>query len=315
MEERLQGILQSRQGQLSHWPQASLAGWLETCETIQLWSQIVGKIRLARAPMMNHYWQATLYVTARGLTTSPIPDGARAFQIDFDFITHRLIIITSDGATEEMKLQAQPLADFYAEFMARLAALHIDAHIWPVSVEMAEAVPFTKDSRHRAYDPETAEQLHQLLLIAHASLSEFRGGFSGKASPVHLFWGAFDLAVTRFSGRRAPRHPGGIPHLPDTVTREAYSHEVSSCGFWPGTKGGFERPAFYAYAYPEPPGFAQARVRPEQAFYSDTLKEFVLPYDDICTALDPAGLVREFLQSSYEAAANLGKWSRAELER
>jgi hypothetical protein len=297
------------------WPNVPSRDWLETCSTIHMWTQIVGKIRLARAPMMNHWWQATFYVTTRGFTTSPIPDDNRTFQIDFDFIDHLLIITTSDGKMEQMPLQSQPLPEFYQKLFTKLSALGINVPIWPVPVETIEAVPFLKDQEHFIYDPDIALLLMQLFIIADKALTEFRSGFIGKASPVHLFWGSFDLAATRFSGRMAPPHPGGIPHLPNRVTREAYSHEVSSCGFWPGTKGIFERPAFYAYAYPEPAGFAQAKVRPQAATYSDSLHEFLLPYDDICTAPDPTALLREFLQDTYEAAANLGKWQRRELER
>ncbi len=298
------------------WPEIPDEGWLETCGTIQMWAQIVGKVRLAKAPMLNHYWQATLYVTARGLTTSPIPDGvSRAFQIDFDFIEHRLVIATSDGGVEEIPLAPRPLPDFYADLMSRLASLGIAVSIWPVPVELPEAIPFTQDRGHSGYLPEIANRLWRIFLIANNLLEEFRGGFLGKSSPVHVFWGSFDMAMTRFSGRGAPPHPGGIPNLADRVTRESYSHEVMSCGFWPGTPERFERPAFYAYAYPKPDGFEVAAVRPSQAFYSSELGEFLLPYDAIRTAPDPAALVREFLQSTYDAAAELARWDRAALER
>lgn len=297
------------------WPEAPVEGWLETCATLHMWTQIVGKIRLARAPMLNHWWQATLYVTARGLTTSLIPDGSRAFQIDFDFIDHRLLVTTSDGKAELMPLAARPLPEFHADLFGRLAALGIDVHIWPVPVEVAEAVPFLEDPGHSAYQPEIAERLWRILVLADMVMAEFRGGFIGKASPVHFFWGGFDLAVTRFSGRKAPEHPGGVPNVADWVTREGYSHEVASCGFWPGTAGLVERPAFYAYAYPEPKNFAAAEVRPEQAFYSAALKEYLLPYDAVRQLPDPAAAVRAFLQTTYAAAADLGDWDRASLER
>ena len=297
------------------WPAAPVEGWLETCATLQRWAQIVGKIRLARAPMMNHWWQATLYVTARGLTTSLVPDGSRAFQIDFDFVDHRLIVATSDGGTRDMRLESQPLPEFYRQLFALLAELSIDVRIWPVPVELADAVPFTDDMNHSIYEPEIAERFWRILLIADMALAQFRGGFLGKASPVHFFWGSFDLAATRFSGRPAPMHPGGVPHLADRVTREAYSHEVSSCGFWPGTSGGFERPAFYAYAYPEPAGFAAAAVRPGQAFYSASLREYLLPYDEVRLLADPAAAVQDFLQATYAATADLAGWDRASLER
>ena len=297
------------------WPEAPVEGWLETCATIHRWSQIVGKIRIARAPMLNHWWQATLYVTSRGLTTSLIPDGCRAFQIDFDFVDHRLLVTTTDGKAEHLPLSSRPTSEFYAHLFDCLAALAIEVPIWPVPVEVPDPVPFPEDGGHSAYRPEIAERLWEMLVIATGEMEAFRNGFIGKSSPVHLFWGSFDLALTRFSGRNAPLHPGGIPNLSDRVTREAYSHEVMSCGFWPGTAGGFERPAFYAYAYPQPPGFDAAMVTPRQAFFSSSLREYLLPYDEIREASDPGALLRQFLQSTYEAAANLARWNRAELER
>jgi hypothetical protein len=279
-----------------------------------MWAQIVGKVRLARAPMLNHWWQATLYLTARGLSTGPIPDGADAFQIDFDLVAHQLTIAGRRGV-ERFPLSSRPLPDFYDELFGRLRGLGLDTRIWPVPVELPMAIPFTDDPGHATYQPEIAGTLWRTFLIAALQLEAFRSGFLGKSSPVHLFWGSFDLALTRFSGRVAPPHPGGIPNLPDWVTREAYSHEVSSCGFWPGTPGGFERPAFYAYAYPPPNGYAQAAVGPGQAFYSAGLREFLLPYDEVCGADDPALLVNEFLQSTYAAAADRAGWDRAALER
>ena len=299
----------------TEWPEAPVAGWLETCSTIHMWTQIVGKVKFARAPMQNHWWQAVLYVTARGLTTSAVPDGNRAFQIDFDFVDHRLVIATSHGGRAELPLVPRPLPDFYAAVLARLRELGIDVTIRPTPVEVADATPFTEDCGHSEYRPEIAQTFCRILLIADMALAKFRSGFLGKASPVHFFWGSFDLAATRFSGRRAPEHPGGVPHLPDRVTREAYSHEVSSAGFWPGSAGGFERPAFYAYAYPEPAGFAEATVRPEQGFYSATLREFILPYDEVRRLPDPAAAVQAFLQTTHAAAADLGGWDRAGLER
>jgi hypothetical protein len=304
----------SAPGAGTDWPEAPAAGWLETCAAIHMRAQVVGKILLARAPMTNHWWQVAMQVTARGLTTGPVPDGPRIFQIDFDFLRHRVVIATSDGRAETMPVAAVPLRDFYAELFARLAALGIDVRIWPVPVEVPVAVPFDEDDGHAAYNPDIATRLWRMFVTADTLLREFRGGFIGKASPVHVFWGGLDLAVTRFSGREAPPHPGGIPNLADWATREAYSHEVSSCGFWPGNAGGFERPAFYAYAYPAPEGFAEAPVRPRQAFFSPVLREFLLPYDEIRAAEDPASLVREFLQSTYEAAADLARWDRASLE-
>jgi hypothetical protein len=297
------------------WPEAPIEGWLETCATLQMWTQIVGKIRMARAPFVNHWWHVPLYLTARGLTTSPMPDGNRTFQIDCDLRDHRLVIATSDGSLEQMPLRSRPLPEFYADLLGRLGALGIEVEIWPVPVEVAEAIPFTTDRGHSIYDPAIAERLHDILVLADMALTEFRGGFLGKSSPVHFFWGGFDLAVTRFSGRKAPPHPGGIPNVGNWVMREAYSHEVSSCGFWPGTAGSFERPAFYAYAYPEPEGFSAAPVRPAQAYCSAALKEFLLPYDELRMSADPGPLVQEFLQSTYEAAADLGGWDRRNLER
>lgn len=299
----------------SHWPPAPVEGWLETCATIHMWTQIVGKVRLARAPAENHWWHVALYLTARGLTTSPIPNGDRFFQIDFDFLGHRLIIATSDGHGEEMPLAPRPLADFHAEFIERLGALGIAVHIWPVPVEVVEAVPFPDDKGHSDYRPPIAERLWRIMLIADGELKRFRHGFLGKASPAHFFWGSFDLALTRFSGRRAPEHPGGVPNLADWVTREAYSHEVASFGFWPGAKGAYERPAFYAYAYPEPRGFAESATGPRQAFYSAALREYLLPYDELCRLDDPAGAVREFFQATYRSAAVNAGWDRDSLER
>lgn len=297
------------------WLVAPVAGLLDTCTTLQLWAQIVGKVRLARAPMVNHWWQATLYLTARGLTTSVMPDRNRSFQIDFDLIDHRLLVTTSDGRHAAMALASRPLAEFYAEFLARLGEVGIAAPIWPVPVEMAEAVPFPLDRGHAAYDAQVATRFWRILLQVNGIMEEFRGAFLGKSSPVHLFWGGFDLAVTRFSGRQAPEHPGGIPHLADRVTREGYSHELASWGFWPGTAGRFDRPAFFAYAYPAPEGFAMASVRPAEAAYDADLREFLLPYDAVQPLPDLAGAVKEFLQSTYEAAADLGGWDRAKLER
>jgi hypothetical protein len=297
------------------WPATRVEGWLETCATIHMWTQIVGKVKLARAPFTNHWWHIALYLTPRGLTTSVLPDpAAGAFQIDFDFLAHRLIIATSDRRYEEMQLTSLPLSEFYEDFVERLSSLGIEARIWPVPVEVVEATPFPEDHGHSDYRPEIAEELHRLLLLAKMTLAEFCEGFIGKCSPVHFFWGSFDLALTRFSGRKAPEHPGGVPNLADWVTREAYSHEVWSCGFWPGTACGFERPAFYSYAYPEPPGFAKAVVRPP-ASYITTLREFILPYDEVRSESDPGAAVRRFLKATYEAAADLGGWDRPALER
>jgi hypothetical protein len=278
-----------------------------------MWAQIVGKIRLRGSAPTNHGWHSTLYVTARGLTTSPIPHGLRVFQIDFDFIDHALIVAVSDGRTARVALAPQTVATFYREVMDALHGLDLDVHIHGSPNEVVEPIPFDRDEVHRAYDAAAVTRFWRALVQSDRVFKRFRSGFVGKCSPVHLFWGALDLAVTRFSGRIAPEHPGGIPHLPDRVTREAYSHEVSSCGFWAGG-GAIAYPAYYAYAYPEPAGFADAKVAPAQAFYSTDLHEFILPYDVVRTSDDPDRTLLEFLQSTYVAAADLAKWDRAALE-
>lgn len=296
------------------WPALPLAEWEETCATLHMWTQVVGKVRLALTPMLNHWWQVPLYVTCRGLTTSPIPYGGRSFEIDFDFIDHRLALRTSDGESESFALQPISVADFYAEVMGRLRVLGIELRISTMPAEVADAIPFDQDRRHAAYDAAYAHRFWRILVQADRVLKSFRARFIGKASPVHFFWGSFDLAVTRFSGRPAPPHPGGVPHFPDWAAREAYSHEVSSCGFWPGN-GGFGQPAFYAYAYPEPPGFGEAPAVPAAAFYSPELREFILPYDAVRQAAAPDDDLLAFLHSTYAAAADLGGWDRAALER
>jgi hypothetical protein len=295
------------------WPELPTAAWRETYATLQLWTQIAGKIRLVRTPWLNHSWHVALYVTARGLTTSPIPDNIRTFQIDFDFIDHALRISTSDGATREFALAGQSVASFYAAVMAALADLGIHIEIDEIPNELPEPIRFSQDTQHASYDPDAVRRFFQILVNADRVFKQFRTGFLGKASPVHFFWGSFDLAVTRFSGRRAPRHPGGVPHLSDDVACEAYSHEVSSAGFWPGS-GAIDYPAFYSYAYPEPPGFRTSRARPDTAFFSEALGEFILPYDAVRTAAAPDQALLEFLQSTYEAAANTAKWDRDSLE-
>ncbi len=248
------------------WPALPFEAWRASCATLHLWMQVVGKIRLARAPLINHWWQVPLYVTSRGLTTSPIPDGARSFEIDFDFIDHRLTIQTTDGASEGLALAPMSVADFYSEVMGRLRALRLETRIWTMPAEIADPIPFEEDREHAAYDPEYVHRFWRILVQSDRIFTLFRARFLGKVSPVHFFWGSFDLAVTRFSGRRAPPHPGA-PNVADSVTREAYSHEVSSCGFWPGGAG-MEKPIFYAYAYPSPAGFAEAPVQPSAAFFS-----------------------------------------------
>jgi hypothetical protein len=278
-----------------------------------MWTQIVGKIRLVQSPWVNHCWQVTLYVTSRGLTTSPMPHGERTFQIDFDFIRHELAIQASDGGSAVIPLQPQSVAVFYHRLMDELERLNLHVDIYKKPNEVTDPIRFDQDEAHRAYDPEYANRFWRILVQADRVLKEFRGRFIGKCSPVHFFWGAMDMAVTRFSGRRAPQHPGGVPNLPDKVTRDAYSHEVSSCGFWPG--GASSGPGFYAYAYPEPAGFSEAPVSPESAFYSKDLREFILPYDAVRQAESPDRVLLEFVQSTYEAAAKLAKWDRASLER
>jgi hypothetical protein len=296
------------------WPALPLDAWRDTYATLHLWTQIVGKIRMAQGPRLNHSWHSTLYVTSSGLTTSPIPHGGRTFQIDFDFLRHRLVVQASDGAAGGFALEPQSVASFYAKVRQQLDALGLRVSIRPVPNEVADPIPFDRDDVHAAYDPESAHRFWQVLVQADRVLRVFRSRFIGKVSPVHYFWGAPDLAVTRFSGRVAPVHPGGIPNLPDVVTREAYSHEVSSCGFWPGG-GAVDYPAFYAYAYPEPAGFADAPVSPPDAFYSRDMREFILPYDAVRTSSSPDDTLLAFLQSTYEAAATLGTWDRAALER
>lgn len=303
----------------ARWPELPFIGWATTAATLHLWTQVIGKIRLARTPWLNHSWHVTLYVSARGLTTGPIPDGDRSFQIDFDFIDHVLLIRSSDGQERRLVLtsadsRGMTVARFYGETLAALRDLGIDVTINTMPCELPECIAFEKDVMHRTYDAEAVARFFRVLVSVNDVLSRFRTGFIGKTSPVHFFWGSFDLAVTRFSGRTAPRHPGGIPHLPDAVAREAYSHEVSSAGFWPGSPGPVNFPAFYSYAYPAPPGFAEAKVRPDKAFYSKILGEFILPYDAVRLADDPDATLMEFLQSTYDAAADLGKWDRKALE-
>ena len=295
------------------WPELPTAAWRDTCATLQLWTQIVGKIRLAKSPWLNHSWHVALYVTPRGLTTSPVPDGPRSFQIDFDLIDHRLRISTSDGTQRGFALLDLSVASFYAATMAALAELGIAVAIDEMPNELPDPVKFSEDAAHASYDPDAVRRFLQILVNSDRVFKQFRTGFLGKASPVHFFWGSFDLAVTRFSGRRAPRHPGGVPNLPDAVAHEAYSHEVSSAGFWPGG-GAIDYPAFYSYAYPEPAGFRATKVRPDSAFFSEALGEFILPYDAVRTAADPDKALLDFLQSTYEAAAIAAKWDREALE-
>ncbi len=295
------------------WPPLPLEAWQDTCTTLHMWTQIVGKVRLAQAPMLNHWWQVPFYVTTRGLTTSPIPYGDVSFEISFDFLDHQLRVQTSEGAIRTLALAPRPVADFYREFMATLRALGLEAQIRTLPVEVQDLIPFDEDDAHRSYDPEYAQRFWRILAQADRVLQAFRGGFLGKSSPVHFFWGSFDLAVTRFSGRPAPLHPGGVPHLADWVTRLAYSHEVSSCGFSPGGSP-VPEPVFYAYAYPEPEGFRRHPVRPASAYCSNDLREFILPYEAVRQAVNTDAMLLEFAQNTYEAAADLAGWDRRGLE-
>lgn len=296
------------------WPSLPLEDWTDTCATLHLWTQIVGKIRLIQSPWVNHSWHVTLYVTSTGLTTSPIPYGVRTFQIDFDFINHQLAIRASDGRVAGFSLEPQSVATFYRRLMDEMGRLDLHVDIYRKPNEVPDPIRFDQDESHKAYAHEYANRFWRILVQADRILKEFRGRFIGKCGPVHLFWGALDLAVTRFSGRSAPQHPGGIPNLPDFVTREAYSHEVSSCGFWPGG-GAVPYAAFYSYAYPEPAGFPEASIKPAAAFYSADLREFILPYEEVRQSDSPDHILLEFLQATYEAAANLSNWDRESLER
>ena len=294
------------------WPKLPLEAWQDTCSTLHMWTQIIGKIRLNLAPMINHWWQVAFYITARGFTTSPMPFNSMYCQIDLDFIDHKMRIITDNGTSRSIELKPWTVADFYNSTMEALNSLGIKATIWTTPVEVQERIPFEQDNTHSAYNPEYAQRHWRVLAQADRVMKEFRSRFIGKVSPVHFFWGAFDLAVTRFSGRRAPEHPG-VPNVARSVMVEAYSHEVSSCGFWPGA--GLGEPAFYAYAYPEPEGFKEYPVHPEEAYYNKDVGEFLLPYEAVRTAESPDGKLLAFLQSTYEAAATLSKWDRDSLER
>jgi hypothetical protein len=291
------------------WPELPLSAWQDTYATLHMWSQIVGKVRLALSPRMNHWWEVPLYVNATGLTSSPIPYEQGIFEVQFDFIEHQLVIQTDQHTSRTLALEPRSVADFYREFMAALATLGIKVKIWKMPVEIANPIPFDRDTQHASYDREYANRFWRILVVSDAIFKEFRAGFIGKSSPVHFFWGSFDLAVTRFSGRRAPQRPEA-----DAITREAYSHEVISCGFWPGG-GDVKEAMYYAYAAPEPLGCAQQPVRPAQAFYHPQLREFLLPYQAVRTANSPREALLAFAQSTYEAGANLGNWPRRELER
>lgn len=303
------------------WPALPLAEWQDTYATLHMWTQIVGKIRLVQTPLVNHWWNVPLYVTARGLTTSPMPYKDRTFEIDFDFVDHQLVIKCNDGATEFIPLVPRSVADFYQEVMQRLRNLGIEVKIWSMPVEVENPIPFEQDHENASYDPEYANRFWRILVRTDKIFHQFRSRFIGKCSPVHFYWGSFDLAVTRFSGRRAPEREGA-----DSITKEAYSHEVISHGFWPGIRasGAVERdssegtinaPAFYSYTAPEPLGLSKQPIRPSQAFYTSEMKEFILLYDDVRNADSPEFVLLDFLQSTYEAGANLGAWDRAALER
>jgi len=296
------------------WPELRLEDWADTCATLHLWTQIVGKIRLAHAPLVNHWWQVPLYVTSRGLTTSAVPHGTRSFQLDFDFIDHALIIRADDGSTAAIALAPRTVADFYAEVMGRLCGLGLETRIWTMPVEIPDAIRFDQDREHASYDADYAQRFWRALVQADRVCTAFRARYLGKVSPVHFFWGSFDLAVTRFSGRTAPSMTSNSPNLGAWVMQEAYSHECSSCGFWPGN-GSFGKAAFYSYAYPEPAGFANAPVKPGAAYYDEELGQFLLPYDAVRTAASPDDCLLDFLQSTYDGAADLGHWDRAALER
>jgi uncharacterized protein DUF5996 len=297
--------------QSRNWPQLRVADWTTTRDTLHMWTQIVGKIRLTHAPLVNHWWQVTLYVSPRGLTTSAIPYESGVFDIEFDFVDHRLHVRSSDGNARHVPLEAKPVADFYAETMDALDELGIDVHIQARPNEVDPSIPFADDHQHSSYDAQAAHLFWRQLVAADRVIHEFRSYFAGKVSPVHFFWGSMDLACTRFSGRPAPTHPGGAPNCGDWVMEEGYSHELSSCGFWPG---GGEEGAFYAYAYPEPDGFADYRVGPREAFYSKDNGQFLLPYEAVRTAQSPDRALLEFLHTTYEAAAERGHWDRSALE-
>ena len=298
------------------WPALPLADWQDTYATLHRWTQIVGKTRLALAPMQNHWWQVTLYVNARGLGTSAMPAGTRSIEVDFDFVDHHLVVRTSDGQVVTMALEPMTVETFYGRYRALLDSVSVTPHIWPVPRELPDALPFTEDREHASYDRDAVARCWRALAQADRVLKMFRGRFVGKSSPSHFWWGAFDLSCTRFSGAVAPTHPGGIPNLSDRVTREAYSHACISAGWWPGTPGSpVSEPAFYAYAYPEPAGCPVAVIGPSAARYDLTMHEWILPYDAVRAAADPDALLLEFLQSTYEAAAGLAGWDRKALER
>jgi hypothetical protein len=294
------------------WPPLPYADWADTAETLHMWTQIVGKIRMAKTPAMNHWWHVPLYVTSTGLGTSMIPNGGRPFEIQFDFLAHRLTVTAGDGSHREIALAPMAVADFYERVMRVLRELKIDVRINTQPQEVANPVAFESDRQHKSYDARAAQRFWRALVSSYEVFSEFRSRFIGKVSPVHFFWGGFDLAVSRFSGRRAPKH-APIPGVSYAMIQEAYSHECSSVGFWPGGNG--SDAAYFSYTYPEPDGFAKARVKPDEASWNETMREFLLPYEAVRKAADPAAMLMDFCQSTYEAGANLANWPRADLER
>jgi len=299
----------------AEWPALPFDGWLETYDTLHRWLQIVGKTRLGLAPAQNHWWHSTLYLTARGVHTSPMPFGSMTFDVELDFIDHALVVRTSRGVVESFSLGPCSVADFYSEYVALLRGVGVSARIWPVPVEMSDTLRFDEDRAHASYDGAAAHAWWRALAQSDRVLKTFRGHFLGKSSPSHLWWGGFDLACTRFSGRTAPRHGGGIPNCPDYVMLEAYSHECISVGWWPGSVGSLEEPAYYAYSYPEPPGCSSAPILPDGAYYHSALREWILPYDVVRSAPDPEAALLSFCESTYSVAADLARWDRAALER
>ena len=299
---------------MKEWPDLSFAAWSDTCDTLHLWTQVAGKVIMALTPLVNHWWNVTFRITARGMVKRAIPCRGGVFDIVFDFVDHRVDIAASDGRRESMKLEPMTVADFYAAFMERLRRLGIDVDITTMPCEIVDCVAFDRDHQHARYDPAYVGKFHQALIQSDRVMSLFRSRFLGKCSPVHFFWGSFDLAVTRFSGRTAPPPKGHTPHVADWIMAEAYSHECSSCGFWPGN-GGFGQAAFYVYSYPEPDGYGATPLRTAVAAYNKDVGQFILPYDAVRAASDPDALLLGFLQETYEAAANLAKWDRKALER
>ena len=294
----------------AEWPKLDLRSWQDTYAALHLRTQMLGKVRLALSPMENHWWHSVLYMSARGLTTSPMPYEGRTFELELDLLAHELTLRINDGVQRAIPLRAEPIREFYGALLGMLHAEGIKPKIWPQPQEIADAIRFDDDDAHSAYDPEAVNRCFHAMVHVDRVLKQFRGEFLGKSSPVHFWWGAFDFACTRFSGKRAPQHPGGVPNLSDAVVREAYSHECISAGWWPGSVGGpVEEAAFYAYAYPEPPGCPDAQIWPADASYSQTLHEWVLPYEAVRTANDPDAMLLEFLHSTYDAAARLGGWS------